>query len=109
VDDASKTRGNIYLNVETSLLFSPPIKISGYVPVTRWPPWSFTGPKPTKNFWGAEVTFGNDYVVIDVQSTVMRPFCHDHVTNSGGELFSKRGGGGSAIPAYHKKKMMINS
>jgi len=33
VDDAFKTRGNIYLNVETSLLFAPPIKISGYVPV----------------------------------------------------------------------------
>jgi len=32
VDDALKTRGNIYLNVETSLLFAPLIKISGYVP-----------------------------------------------------------------------------
>jgi len=32
VDDVLKTRGIIYLNVETSLLFSPPIKISGYVP-----------------------------------------------------------------------------
>jgi len=32
VDDALKTRGNIHLNVETSLLFSTPIKISGYVP-----------------------------------------------------------------------------
>jgi len=32
VDDALKTRRIIYLNVETSLLFAPPIKISGYVP-----------------------------------------------------------------------------
>jgi len=35
---------------------------------------------------GAEVTFGHDYV-IDVQSTMMRPFCYDQLT----------------------KKMMINS
>jgi len=32
MDDALKTRGIIYLNVETLLLFAPPIKISGYVP-----------------------------------------------------------------------------
>ena len=32
MDDALKTTGNIYLNVETSLLFAPTIKISGYVP-----------------------------------------------------------------------------
>jgi len=32
VEDALKTRGIIYLNVETSLLFAPPIKLSGYVP-----------------------------------------------------------------------------
>jgi len=32
VDDALKTRGIIFLNVETSLLFAPSIKISGYVP-----------------------------------------------------------------------------
>jgi len=32
VEDALKTRGIIYLNVETSSLFAPPIKISGYVP-----------------------------------------------------------------------------
>jgi len=30
---------------------------------------------------GAEVTFGNDYDVIDVQSTTMRPFCYDQLTN----------------------------
>jgi len=30
---------------------------------------------------GAEVTFGNDYDVIDVQSTMMRPFCYDQLTN----------------------------
>jgi len=28
-----------------------------------------------------EVTFGNDYDVIDVQSTMMRPFCYDQLTN----------------------------
>ena len=32
MDDALKTRDNIYLNVETLLLLAPPIKISGYVP-----------------------------------------------------------------------------
>jgi len=32
----------------------------------------------------AEVTFANDYDVIDVQSTMMRPFCYDQHTNSGG-------------------------
>jgi len=30
---------------------------------------------------GTEVTFGNDYDVIDVQSTMMRPFCYDQLTN----------------------------
>jgi len=30
---------------------------------------------------GAEVTFGNDYDVINVQSTMMRPFCYDQLTN----------------------------
>jgi len=30
---------------------------------------------------GAKVTFGNDYDVIDVQSTMMRPFCYDRLTN----------------------------
>jgi len=30
--DALKTRGIIYLNVETWFLFTPPIKISGYAP-----------------------------------------------------------------------------
>jgi len=38
----------------------------------------------------AEVTFGNDYAAIDVQSTVMRPFCYDQLTNTG-EPFSKWG------------------
>jgi len=32
VDDILKTRGIIYLNFETWLLFAPPIKISGYDP-----------------------------------------------------------------------------
>jgi len=32
MDDALKTRGVIYLNVETGFLFAPPIKISGYAP-----------------------------------------------------------------------------
>jgi len=37
VDDALKTRGIIYLNVDTRLLFATPIKISGYslVPLLR--------------------------------------------------------------------------
>jgi len=43
VNDASKTRGIIYLNVETPLLFAPPIKISGYVPGSRL--------DPSYNFW----------------------------------------------------------
>jgi len=30
---------------------------------------------------GAQVTFGNDYDVIDVQSTTMRPFFYDQLTN----------------------------
>jgi len=32
MDDALKTRGIIYLNVETWMLFVPPIKISDYAP-----------------------------------------------------------------------------
>jgi len=32
MDYALKTRGIIYLNVETLLLLAAPIKISGYVP-----------------------------------------------------------------------------
>jgi len=32
IDDAAKTRGVNYLNVETCLLFAPPMKISGYAP-----------------------------------------------------------------------------
>jgi len=32
VDDALKSRGIIYFNANTLLLFSPPIKISGYAP-----------------------------------------------------------------------------
>jgi len=46
-----------------------------------------SGPQPAKNFGGAEVTFGNDDDVIDMQSTVMRPFCCDQLSNSGGESF----------------------
>jgi len=37
VDNALKTSGNIYLNVETSLFFPPPIKISDYVPAHNSP------------------------------------------------------------------------
>jgi len=40
VDHASKIRDNIYLNVETSLLFAPPTKISCYVPGTEHVQWS---------------------------------------------------------------------
>ena len=61
-------------------------------------PWA--GPQPEKNFRGAEVTFGNDYAVIDVQSNMMRLFCYDQLTNSGGGTFFivgamgvRRGGG----------------
>ena len=32
MDDALKTRDNVYLNVETWMLFASPIKISGYAP-----------------------------------------------------------------------------
>jgi len=32
MDNALKTRGIIYLNVETSVLVCPPIKLSGYAP-----------------------------------------------------------------------------
>ena len=39
-----------------------------------------TGPQQAKNFGGeAEVTFGNDNGVIDVQSIMMRPFCYDQL------------------------------
>jgi len=41
MDDALETRGIIYLNIETWLLFASPIKISGYAPV-----WV------TANTWG---------------------------------------------------------
>jgi len=34
-----KTRGIIYLNVESRFLFAPPIKISGYVPAMLWLLW----------------------------------------------------------------------
>ena len=36
---------------------------------------------------GGKVTFGNDYDVIDVQSTMMRLFCYDQLTNIGGGTF----------------------
>jgi len=36
---------------------------------------------------GAEVTFGNDYDVIEVQSNMMRLFCYDQLTNSDGGTF----------------------
>jgi len=32
VDDALNSRSIIYLNADTLLLFSPPVKISGYAP-----------------------------------------------------------------------------
>ena len=41
----------------------------------------------SKKFAGGEVTFGNDYDVIDVQSTMMRLFCYDKLTNIGGGAF----------------------
>jgi len=34
-----------------------------------------------EKFRGVEVAFGNDYNVINVQSTMMRPFCSDQLTN----------------------------
>jgi len=34
MDDALKTTGTKYFNVETWLLFAPPIKISGYAPAS---------------------------------------------------------------------------
>ena len=37
IDDAAKTRGVNYLNVETCLLFAPPMKISGYAPAWSTP------------------------------------------------------------------------
>ena len=39
-----------------------------------------------------KVTFGNDYDVIDVQSTMMRLFCYDQLTNIGGGTFYIAGG-----------------
>jgi len=39
------------------------------------------GPQPKKNFGNAEITFGNDYDVIDVQSNMMRPFCYDQLAH----------------------------
>ena len=48
----------------------------------------YSGPQPEKNFGGgAEVTFGNDYDVIEVQSNMMRLFCYDQLTNSDGGTF----------------------
>jgi len=40
---------------------------------------------------GAEITFGNDHDVIDVQSTIMRPFCYDQLSNNDGGPFSNVG------------------
>jgi len=34
MDNALKTRGTTYWNVETWVLFAPPIKISGYAPAS---------------------------------------------------------------------------
>jgi len=42
------------------------------------------GRNQRKIFWGGKATFGNEYDVIDVQSTMMRLFCYDHLTNIGG-------------------------
>jgi len=49
--------------------------------------YHYTGPQPAKNFGGVKVTFGNDYDVIDVQSTMIRLFCYDQLTNIGGGTF----------------------
>ena len=43
---------------------------------------------------GGKVTFGNDYDVIDVQSTVMRLFCYDQLAKIGGGNFFILGGHG---------------
>jgi len=40
-----------------------------------------------EKFRGGKVTFGNDYDVIDVQSTMMRLFCYDQLINIGGGTF----------------------
>ena len=44
-------------------------------------PSRWTKAATSENFGVAEVTFSNDYDVIDVQSTMMRPFCYDQLTN----------------------------
>jgi len=44
MDDALKTRDNVYLNVETWMLFASPIKISGYAP-DRGRQWISSGAK----------------------------------------------------------------
>ena len=36
MDQGKKVRGIKYFNVETRLLFAPPIKISGYAPGCNW-------------------------------------------------------------------------
>jgi len=41
---------------------------------------------------GGKVTFGNDYDVIDVQSTMMRLCCYEQHTNIGGGTFFIVGG-----------------
>jgi len=57
-------------------------------------PWlnAHHGHNQRKFSWGTEVTFGDDYDVIDVQSTMMRLFCYDLLTNSGGGIFFIVGG-----------------
>jgi len=45
-----------------------------------------------------KVTFGNDYDVIDVQSTMMRLLCYDQLTNIGGGTFFIVGGHGHFVP-----------
>ena len=59
-----------------------------------------SGPQPAKNF-GGEDTFGNDYDVIDVQSTIIRLFCNDQLANIGEGIFFIVGGHG--LPQGGKK------
>jgi len=51
-----------------------------------------SGTQPAKKLGVAEVTFGNDDDVIDMQSTMMRLFCCDQLAISGGENFFKMRG-----------------
>jgi len=55
------------------------------------------GSQPAKNFGWSKAPFGNDHDVIDVQSTMMRLFCYEQLTNiSGGTFFIVGGAWASA-------------